>query len=209
MKAPDLFIVSDNIRKEEAYFAGRTGQLRRVVHGVYITPEADFREVFQVYGLRLARKFFPNAPLCHVTARYRRPVGPIGEPGDRVFVGGDYPYKKILNIDGFEARIVQSMVRPDCNDARLYQRITVSDPIGSFRMWCATPELMLLQLMDSTKKNQEKHLSDTEMREIWNEVKQRHGGRAHAWDVMEQVAKASGKMNEADRFFREYYRDDD
>jgi hypothetical protein len=206
---PVLFIVNDNIKKEQAYFGSRSEQLRRIAHGVYISQDASFEEVFKTYGLRLARKFFPNAALTHVTARYRVPVGPIGEPADRVFVGGDYPYKKILDVDGFEARIVQSTVNPDYKDKRLYEKVTLSDPIGEFEMWCATPELILLQQMDATKVNPEKHLPDAEVRAIWREVKAKYQGRGHAWDVLEKVAKAADKLNEANRFFTKYYREDD
>lgn len=196
-----LFIVNDNIKKEQAYFGSRSEQLRRIAHGVYISQDASFKDVFQVYGLRLARKFFPNAALTHSTAWYRRPLH------DRVFVGGDYPYKKSIDVDGYEGRIVQSTVHPDYSDARLYQEAKITDPIGSFQMWCATPELILLQQMDATKVNPEKHLPDPDVRAIWREVKARHGGRGHAWDVMEEVAKAAGKENEAERFFKKHYRD--
>lgn len=200
---PTLFIINDNLSKAQAYFGNSSGELRRIAHGVYMSKDANFRDVFQAYGVRLARRFFPNVALTHATARYRRTVH------DRVFVGGDYPYKKILKLDGYQGRIVQSTVFPDLGNPLLYQQVKITDPIGSFEMWCATPELILLQQMDATKNNVEKHLPDTEVRAIWNEVKKRHGGRGHAWNVLEQVAKDADKTNEADRFFKHHFRDDD
>ena len=202
-RKPSLFIVNENIRKEQAYLGSRSEDLRRIAHGVYIDHDASFREVFQTFGIRLARKFFPNSALTHSTARHRRPVH------DRVFVGGDYPYKKILELDGYEGRIVQSTVHPDINDQRLYVEVPITDPMGTFTMWCATPELVLLQQMDSTKVNPEKHLQQSEIRAIWDEVKSRYGGRGHAWDVLEEVAAAANKTTEANRFFNRFYRETD
>lgn len=201
---PMLFIVNDNIKKEQAYFGSRSEQLRRVAHGVYISQNASFEEVFKIYGLRLARKFFPNAALTHVTARLRVPVGLPGKPADRVFVGGDYPYKKILEVDGFEARIVQSIAMPDYSNKRLYEQVSVTDPIGTFKMWCSTSELILLQQMEASKVHSDKHLLDAEVLAIWEEVKAHHGGLAKAVKAMKRVAKDAEKENEAKRFFDRY-----
>lgn len=199
----ELFIVSENITKEKAYFGQRDEELRRVAQGVYVDIDADFRSIFQIYGIRLARRFFPQAVLTHCTAWYLKPTD------DRVFVGGDYPYKKMLVEGDYEARIVQSTVRPDIADERLYRQVQITDPLGTFDMWCATPELLLLQQMDATKVNPEKHMPEPEVLKVWRQVKKRYGGRGHAWDVLEDVARAAGKRNEANRFFNRYYRDDE
>lgn len=198
-KPAKLFIVGENIDREKAHFADRAGTLRRIVKGIYINAEDNFRDVFQTHGLRLAHQF-KNAALTHSSAWYRRPVD------DRVFIGGDYPYKKIFAADGYEARVVQSMTKPDYEDPRQYEEIEVVDPMGSFTMWCATPELILLHQMDATKRNLEKRLPETEVLKIWQDVIQRHGGRARAMDAIHGLALDVNKRNESDRFFRDYYR---
>lgn len=198
----ELFIVSDNITKEKAYFGHKDASLRRIAQGVYIERDANFREVFQTYGIRLVRRFFPLAALTHATAWYKCPMD------DRVFVGGDYPYKKVLVEDGYEGRIVQSMVFPDFTNPLLYKEVKITDPLGSFKMWCATPELVLLHQMDATKVNVEKRLPDEVVQTVWLELKKRYGGRGHAFDVIEKVGDAAGKTREADRFLKSHYRDE-
>jgi hypothetical protein len=87
----DVFIVGLNISKHDAYFAYRRDkEIVRAAQGVYFRAGLDAAQLFEVYGIRLANHFFQKAALTHSTAWYKRPTH------GRVFVGGEYPYKKVI-----------------------------------------------------------------------------------------------------------------
>ncbi len=196
----NVFIVGLNTTKHEAYFACRRDkELIRVAQGVYFRAGVDANILFEDCGIRLAKYFFQNAALTHSTAWYRRPVD------GRVFVGGDYPYKKSIAPYGGDFRIVQSMVHPDLNDARMYQLAGFKDSLGEFEMYCATPEMVIIQIMDATKQNVEKHLPESEMEQIFDGLMEKYGGKAYMLTALEEIADAADKKNEFDRLLKHFF----
>ncbi|WP_198098608.1 hypothetical protein [Xanthomonas citri] len=196
---PKLHIVPDTITKQEAHAQAKAGSIVRIMQGVYIDTGTRFEDVFAEFGVRLANKLFPNAALTHASAYLQRPHM------DRVFVGGDYPYKKIIaDGKGYEARVVQSVVRPDFNDDRLYTPYLFTDGLGKFEMYCATPELVLIQSMDATKVNPEKHLPYNTVLQIWEDAQKRAGGQEKAWALLKEIGEAVDKQAEADRFYKQF-----
>lgn len=194
-----LRIVPDNISKQDAHAQAKAGAIQRILHGVYIDSGVQLERVFTESGIRLANKLFPSAVLTHASAYLKAPHM------DRVFVGGDYPYKKIIaDGKGYEARIVQSVVRPDITDARLYKKHTFKDGTGSFEMYCATDELVLIQHMDATKVNPEKHLPYETILKLWKDVQKRAGGKDKAWALLSQIGTAVDKQAEAERFYKQF-----
>ncbi|OCG90025.1 hypothetical protein LMG667_03370 [Xanthomonas euvesicatoria] len=194
-----MHIVPDTISKQEAHAQAKAGSIVRIMQGVYIDTGTRFEDVFAEFGIRLANKLFPNAALTHASAYLQRPHM------DRVFVGGDYPYKKIIaDGKGYEARIVQSVVRPDFDDERLYTLRLFTDGLGKFEMYCATPELVLIQSMDATKVNPEKHLPYNTVLKIWKDVQKRAGGQDKAWALLQEIGVVVDKEAEADRFHKQF-----
>lgn len=209
----DLYFVGTNLTKEEAYAASRSGgSLRRIHQGVYVRVGLNIEEVFMAYGLRICAKRYPDVALTHSSAWFKAPVG--AQNALRLFVGGDYPHKSPfqgVNRDGEleEALIVQTAVWPDFTDRRLYERVRITDPKGSFLMWCATLELQVLQQMDASKVHPEKHLPDETKEQMWKMLQDKHKGRARAWDAIDAVSKLGKKPKvfEAERFFKRFYRE--
>lgn len=196
----DVFIVGQNISKHEAYYACRRDrEIVRVAQGVYFRAGKDVNELFHAFGIRLAKYFFAHTALTHSTAWYKRPVD------GRVFIGGEYPYKRIIAPYGGDFRIVQSMVHPDLTDARMYSLEVFQDPYGAFEMYCATPEMTLIHLMDATKANIEKHLPDEEMEKIAALLYKKYGSKSATLAALEDIAVAANKQNEFDRLLKHFF----
>ncbi len=198
----EVFIVGFNITKHDAYFACRRDKkIVRAAQGVYFRAGLDTEQLFNTYGIRLAHTSFQKAALTHSTAWYKRPVK------GRVFVGGEYPYKKIIAPYDGDFQIVQSLVKnPDYSDERIYELVEFSDPFGTFKMYCTTMEMTLLHLMDATKKNVEKHLPDAIIDEIFDGLKNKYGGKTALLSALEQIAVATDKTNELDRLLKFHFR---
>ncbi|NMX77785.1 hypothetical protein HBO23_32990 [Pseudomonas sp. WS 5532] len=195
----DVFIVGLNTDKHEAYACKRDKEIVRVAQGVYFRAGVDVDALFEQYGIRLAKYFFRSAALTHSTAWFRKPVG------GRIFVGGDYPYKKVVAPYGGDCLIVQSMVHPKLDDVRMYQVVTFEDPLGSFEMHCATPEMTLIHLMDATKKNVEKHLPETEMEKMFQQLQEKYGSKSAALAELETIAQVADKTNEFERLLKHFF----
>lgn len=196
----DVFIVGLNITKHEAYFACRRDKvLIRAAQGVYFRAGKNVEELFNAYGIRLARYFFQNVALTHSTAWYKQPKD------GRIFVGGEYPYKKIIAPYGGDFRIIQSMVHPMLDDERMYEKIRFEDSFGEFEIHCSTPEMTLIHLMDATKQNVEKHLPDVEMEKIITLLLNKYGSKAATLTALEEIAVAAGKQNEFERLLKHFF----
>lgn len=199
----DVFIVGFNISKHEAYFACRRDKrIVRAAQGVYFRAGLDAEKLFEVYGIRLANHFFQKAALTHSTAWYKRPTH------GRVFVGGEYPYKKVIAPYAGDFQIVQSLVNPRIDDPRMYELVEFEDPFGKFEMYCATAEMTIIHLMDATKKNVEKHLPEVEINAIFDRLHQKYGGKAQLLTALEEIAQVAEKENEFDRLLKYYFRRD-
>lgn len=196
----DVFIVGFNTTKHEAYFASRRDKLlNRVAQGVYFRADKDTAVLFEKFGIRLAKHFFQKAALTHSTAWHKRPVK------GRIFVGGEYPYKKAIAPYGGDFRIVQSMVHPKLDDGRMYELTRFTDPFGEFEMHCATPEMTSIHLMDATKQNLEKHLPEAEMEKIFDQLLAKYNGKAGMLTQLEEIAVAADKRNEFDRLLKHFF----
>lgn len=199
----DIFIVGLNITKLDASLAARNGKdIVRVAHGVYFRTGVDAEKIFNEYGLRLANYFFKNVALTHSTAWYKRPLY------GRVFIGGDYPYKKVIAPEAGDLCIVQSKIHPVLTDHRLYECLSIEDGFGpkqKFEMYCSTPELTLLHLMETPKKNMEKQLSVTEMKKLVAFLLDKHGGKASLLTVIEEIALLTDKQNEFVRLLKHFF----
>ena len=196
----DVFIVGENITKHEAYFASRRDKLIvRVAQGVYFRAGKSVDALFEEFGIRLAKYFFQNAALTHSTAWYKRPVE------GRIFVGGEYPYKKAVAPYGGDFRIVQSMVHPKLDDKRMYELTSFKDSFGEFFMYCATPEMTIIHLMDATKQNVEKHLPEVEMDKIFDLLLSKYHGKAGMLTTLEDIAAAANKRNEFERLLKHFF----
>lgn len=190
----ELFIVGFNINKHEAYTACRNSKtLVRAAQGVYYRPEADVERLFEVYGLRIAKYVFPHAALTHSTAWYKRPR--FG----RIFVGGDYPYRKAVAQSAGDYLIVQSMVQPDLTDPLMYELVQFTDPLGVYEVHATTPEMTLIHLMDATKQYKEKHIPDEDMYKLVDIVMARHKTPAAALKTLAAIAEKAHATNEFKR----------
>jgi hypothetical protein len=199
----DVFIVGFNIEKHDAYFACRRDKLIvRAAQGVYFRAGVDAAKLFDTYGIRLANYFFQKAALTHSTAWYKRPTH------GRVFVGGEYPYKKVIAPTAGDFQIVQSLVNPRTDDSRMYELVEFEDPFGKFEMYCATAEMTAIHLMDATKKNVEKHLPEVEIRAIFAKLHEKYGSKAQLLTALEEIAEVAEKENEFDRLLKYYFRRD-
>lgn len=193
----DVYIVGLNISKGDAWIAAHhDGELVRAVQGVYFRVGADPAEMFNTYGIRFASHFFPHAALTHSTAWYRRPI--MG----RVFVGGEYAYKKVIARRSGDFQIIQSRVSPKFDDSRMYRQIRLEDPLGTYEVFCATEEMTLVHLMDATKINTEKHVPASEMDLMLDRLKEKYGDEVRAFEAIQEIAIAAGKLNEFDRLLR-------
>ena len=195
----DVLLVGVNTDKHEAYALKRDKQIVRVAQGVYFRTGKDAEVLFELYGIRLAKFCFQSAALTHSTAWYRKPVD------GRVFLGGDYPYKKSIAPYEGDFRIVQSMVHPKLADERMYELARFEDPLGQFEMHCATPEMTLIHLMDATKKNVEKHLPEQEMDKIFEQLQLKYGSKASTLAALETIAQAAEKTNEFERLLKHFF----
>lgn len=199
----DVFIVGLNISKHDAYFAYRRDKkIVRAAQGVYFRAGLDAAQLFDTYGIRLANHFFQEAALTHSTAWHKRPTH------GRVFIGGDYPYKKVIAPYAGDFQIVQSLVNPQLGDSRMYELVEFEDPFGKFEMYCATTEMTIIHLMDATKKNVEKHLPETEINAIFAKLHEKYGGKAQLLTALEEIAVVANKENEFDRLLKYYFRRD-
>ena len=199
----DVLIVGFNISKHEAYFACRRDKkIVRAAQGVYFRAGLDAEKLFDTYGIRFANHFFRTAALTHSTAWYKKPTH------GRVFVGGDYPYKKGIAPYAGDFQIVQSLVNPQVDDPRMYELVEFEDPFGKFQMHCATAEMTIIHLMDATKKNVEKHLPEVEIEAIFDQLHKKYGGKAQLLTTLEEIARIAKKENEFDRLLKYYFRRD-
>lgn len=199
----DVFIVGFNISKHDAYFACRRDrEIVRAAQGVYFRAGLDASKLFDIYGIRLANHFFAEAALTHSTAWYQRPTH------GRVFIGGEYPYKKVIAPYAGDFQIVQSLVNPRTDDPRMYELVEFEDPFGKFEMYCATTEMTAIHLMDATKKNVEKHLPEEEISKIFAELHEKYGSKAQLLTALEEIATVANKLNEFDRLLKYYFRRD-
>jgi hypothetical protein len=179
----DVLLVGVNTDKHEAYALKRDKQIVRVAQGVYFRTGKDAEVLFELYGIRLAKFCFQSAALTHSTAWYRKPVD------GRVFLGGDYPYKKSIAPYEGDFRIVQSMVHPKLTDERMYELAKFEDPLGQFE----------------TKKNVEKHLPEQEMDKIFEQLQLKYGSKASTLAALETIAQAAEKTNEFERLLKHFF----
>jgi hypothetical protein len=198
-KREDVFIVGMNITKHEAHAANREKTMLRAAQGVYFRAGVSAEVLFKTYGMRLVNYCFKNVALTHSTAWYKRPVD------GRIFVGGEYPYKKVIAPYAGDFRIVQSMVHPQFDDVRMYEKICFRDSFGDFEMYCSTMEMILIQLMDATKQNVEKHLPDVEIEKIIDLLRLKYGSKSSVLTALEEIAQAADKQNEFDRLLKLYF----
>lgn len=195
----DVLIVGLNCTKHEAHVACKRKEIIRVAQGVYFRVGTNAGKLFNQYGIRLANHFFKNAALTHSTAWYKKPVE------GRVFVGGEYPYKKIIAPYGGDFRIIQSMVNPKLDDARMYELVRFEDDFGPFEVYCATPEMTLIHLMDATKQNVEKHLPEEEVERIVADLLKKYGTKAAVLTTLEEIAADADKVNEFERLLKHFF----
>lgn len=214
-RSPDIFIVGLNIDKHDGYFGRRDGALVSMTQGVYLKAGADSVAAFQDFGFRIAARKFKDAAITHSCAWFRKPVE-IYEgrklQSIHVFIGGDFPYKvdiggdlgemqKTRKIPNF--RIIQTMVNPDFTDELQYRKETFTDPIGSFEMYCATPELAALQMMEASKRHPEKRVDDSLLPDVAALLMKRHKNNPYAvLPAVDLVAKRANKQREFDRFVK-------
>lgn len=192
-----LLRVPDDLSKIDAFHSKERGTIRRLVHGVYVATEFNGQEVLGEFAIRLASMFFPKAVLTHATAYFRQPVNGF------VFIGGEYPYKRMIEDDGQTLTIVQGMAKPVVEDPEQYEQVEFTDNMGSFHVYCATPELILLQQMESTKKNVDKHLGAADLKKLWLQVLGRNGGSARqAFEKVQGIAAKASRVTEAERLER-------
>ena len=100
------------------------------------------------------------------------------------------------------------MVNPKLDDARMYELVRFEDAFGpdqAFEMYCATPEMTLIHLMDATKQNVEKHLPEVEMEKIVALLLEKYNGKAAVLTQLEEIATATGKENEFDRLLKHFF----
>lgn len=198
-KYNDVLIVGVNANKQDAYMACRRGTVVRAAHGVYFPSGISSDKLFQKFGMRLAKYFFPQAALTHASAWHKKPIQ------NTVFVGGDYPYKKHMVMGDSAFRILQSMVMPRMDNEALYTVHQFLDPLGSFSMHCATPELIAIQQMDATKQNMDKHLDNDDWARLLGFLMHKHKNRVALLSALEQVAVAANKINEFERLLKQFF----
>lgn len=196
----DIFIVGFNISKAEASTIARTNaDIVRVAHGVYLKAGVDVEKIFNEYGLRLANYFFKNAALSHSTAWYKQPVA------GRIFLGGDYAYRKPIGADDKNLCIVQSKTYPILTDTRLYDVLQIQDGFGKneqFEIFCSTPELVLLEVILKQRKNVEKNLDDIEMEKITSFLLKKHRNKSSLLNYLEDIAATTNRQSDFERFAR-------
>ncbi len=197
----DLYLVGLNIDKHTAHFACRRDKtLVKAAQGVYFRAGLNAETMFNTYGIRLARHFFQTAALTHSTAWYKRPTH------GRVFIGGNYPFWKAIAPYGGDFKIVQGIARPVISDPRMYELVEFQDPLGGFGMYCATPEMLAIQLMEATKTNIEKHLPKLEMDAILDGLLKKYGGKSQMLATLQEIAEIADKGREFDRLLKYYLR---
>lgn len=194
----DIFIVGLNISKAEASNIARTNAgIVRIAHGVYIKAGVDVKKMFNEYGLRLANYFFKNAALSYSTAWYKRPID------GRIFLGGDYAYRKPIGSDDNNLCIVQSKTYPKLTDKRLYEVLQIQDGFGKneqFEIFCSTPELALLEVILRAPKNIEKNLEDIEMEKITSFLLKKHKNKSSLLNCLEDIATITNRQSDFERF---------
>ncbi|TAL63603.1 MAG: hypothetical protein EPN79_15715 [Burkholderiaceae bacterium] len=215
--SPGIYIVGLNIDKQDGHRGRREGHLLRLVHGVYMDADANPVEIFREYGFRLALFKHRTAALSHATAWHQRPIE-VKEGRKllavNVFIGGDYPRKDEFGGDlrdpGIvgdkiypDFRVIQTAETPDTSDPTHYTLEKFTDGIGTFEMYCATPELCILQMMESTKKHPEKHIADELLPAAAKVLLDRHGGDPYAvLPAVDAIAKKADKERMYERFVK-------
>lgn len=193
----DIYIVGVNITKLEASLIARnTSKIIRVAHGVYFKTGAHAEKIFSEYGLRLTNYFFKNAILRYSTAWYKRPHE------GRIFIGGDYPYKKIIAADQSDFCIIQNKNHSSVIDDRLCEMIEIQDGLGAkykFRMLCSTPELALLEVMEARKTSIEKRLDGVELDKMLHFLINKHGSKADLLTYLEEISAIADRHSELER----------
>jgi hypothetical protein len=214
---PDLFIVGLNIDKHEGHFGRREGSLVSLAHGMYMRQGADLADTFRTYGFRMAAWKFKDAAITHSCAWYRRPVELYAKnklKAIKIFIGGDFYYKayigeapskdaKSKKPKGPEFLISQTMVKLDFHDPSLYERSTFVDPLGEFQMFCATPEMTAIHMMEVNKLHPEKRLDGTDLDQFVKHLLDRHGGDPYAvLAAVDEVSKRTDASGEFNRFVK-------
>jgi hypothetical protein len=195
----DLFIVGMNITKHEAYHKYKDKELQRAAQGIYFRTGRSAELLFNTYGFRLVSYCFQNVALSHATAWYKRPHE------GRIFIGGEYPYRKAIATYAGDFRILQSITHSDFTDRRMYERVKFKDSFGEFELMCAKPGLIIIQLQDATKQNIEKHLPDSETLKIIDQLQQGYPSKSAMLTALEEIAIAANKRNEFDRLLRLFF----
>lgn len=188
----ELLLVGVNVEKS-AYRTTQRG-MKRISHGIYCREDADMEALFQEYAVRIAQYYLKNAFLTHACAWRKKPIGHF------VFMAGDYPYRKRIAESDGDFQIVQSLVRFDTTDNRLFKEVPISDGLGVFTMRCATPELVLLQNLEATKRFKEKHLSEEQFAQLYQHLLREYGSKHLLMEALEQIARASDHIDEYKRF---------
>lgn len=216
---PDLFIVGLNIDKHEGHFGRREGSLVSLAHGMYMRQGADLADMFRTYGFRIAAWKFRDAAITHSCAWYRRPVELYERnklKAIKVFIGGDFYYKTYIGespskdakgkkkAKGPEYLISQNMyAKLDFHDPSLYERVTFVDPLGEFEMFCATPEMAAIQMMEVNKLHPEKRLEGADLDQFVKALLERHGGDPYAvLAAVDEVSKRADASGEFNRFVK-------
>lgn len=188
----DIFIVGLNIDKQDGYHGRLGGSLVKLTHGVYMKSEADAIAVFAEFAFRIASVKYRFAAITHSSAWYRSTIDVMDAYGDltdvHLFIGGDFPYKVEIGKDLIrgkknplpEFRIIQTASSPATDDSLQYTLETFTDSIGDFQMYCATPELVMLQVMEAHKRHPEKSPPVSDYPEIAQALLERHGGDPYA-----------------------------
>jgi hypothetical protein len=193
--APRLMLVGQDIARHTAYLQRKLppehpNALRKVTHGIYITAAVQPDWVFATYALRVNLIQRPNSVIAFSTAFFRRPT--FG----RVFVVGDYQYRQDMLEDGEKYLIVQSRGIRLPNDPRVQEEREFTDPMGTFKAWIHTPEMVLLNSFNATKRHSEKHLAMPELQQLLAIVIRRAGGRGHAIAALESIAAVTDRQAE-------------
>ncbi len=225
----DLFIVGLNIDKHEGHFGRREGSLVSLAHGVYMRAGADLGETFRTYGVRIANWKYQNAAITHSCAWYRRPIELVVRKkvqSIKLFIGGDFDYKiyigdppakkekvgaavkkpKPAAPKGPVCLISQTRVNPDFHDPSLYVPQTFSDPLGEFQMYCATPEMTAIHMMEVNKRHPEKRLEGEDLDAFVKVLLERHGGDPYAvMAAVDAISRRTDASGEFDRFVKHIF----
>ena len=75
-------------------------------------------------------------------------------------------------------------------------------PKKKFEMYCATPELTLLHLMEPARKNAAKYLPPEEMEKLVRFLLDKHTSKSSLLTAIEEIALVTGKHNDFARLLK-------